>query len=180
MHLKLRHFIFIIFSCFLAWSCKQEDPGNKQLIRYLENTHALSPNDSSIYCFFPANQCKNCFLYNARFISPELNRHVIIITEFDSTNFKGFKNFYRDVNNVMIQLAVLDYGNRIITFKNGAIKHAVAVKDLYAQLDSISKNMALSNMPSGMAYGQLDNDPYHKKGQSFQQNLPIGVGFSSR
>jgi hypothetical protein len=139
--MKPHHFIFITCSVFLLGGCKQQDPNSKELLSYMKNTHALSPNDSSIYCFFPSNQCKNCFLYNAGFLSPALNRHVVIITEFDSTNFKGFQNFHKDSGNGLIQLTVLDYGNKIITFKEGLINHVVAVSDLYAQLDSTSLTM---------------------------------------
>jgi len=141
--MKRLNFIFITCSALLLLACKPQNQATAQLTGYLETTHALKPNDSSIYCFFPANQCKNCFLYHAKFIKPNVNRHVVIISEFDSSNFKGFQHFYRDKANKMIQLEVLDYGNRIITFKNGTINNSVAVKDLYAQLDSAARAMDL-------------------------------------
>lgn len=90
-----------------------------------------------IYCFFPANQCKNCFLYNAANVVPEINEHTIIITGFDHSNFKGFRHVLHDGDNTMLQLQALDYGNRIITVKNGQIITNETVKDLYAQLGSV-------------------------------------------
>ena len=41
------------------------------------------------------------------------------------------------LDNTMLQLQALDYGNRIITVKNGQIITNETVKDLYAQLGSV-------------------------------------------
>jgi hypothetical protein len=116
--------------------CHRQTEASKELQAYLRETHGLEINDSTIYCFFPANQCKNCFLYNAAYMMPETNRHTVIITGFDSSNFKGFRNVLHDGDDAMLQLQALDYGNRIITFKGGNISRNEIVKDLYAQLDS--------------------------------------------
>ena len=122
--------------------CRQQDENSRSLQAYLKETHELEASDNAIYCFFPANQCKNCFLYDASHISPGLNGHVIIITGFDSTNFNGFKHCYKDGDNTMLELPVLDYGNRIITFKDGIIKNAVPIRDLYTQLDSTAESIS--------------------------------------
>lgn len=122
----------------LLGACRTQNKAGEQLKAYLSETHNLKTNDSTIYCFFPANQCRNCFLYNASYISPEVNRHSIIITGFDSSNFKGFKQVLYDDDNSLPGLEALDYGNRIVTFRNGDIHSCLPVKDLYAQLDSIA------------------------------------------
>ncbi len=133
--MKLLYSIFIICSLLLLLSaCQRQNEQSKELETYLLEKHQLKINDSMIYCFFPANQCKNCFLYNAAYIVPEVNAHTVIITGFDSSNFKGFKQVLHDHDNSMLQLQPLDYGNRIITFKNGNISRNEVVKDLYVQL----------------------------------------------
>ncbi|MCZ8286423.1 MAG: hypothetical protein O9353_13305 [Bacteroidia bacterium] len=134
--MKPHVFIFTICSLLLS-ACQRQDEASREIETYLHDTHGIELNDSSIYCFFPANQCKNCFLYNARYTIPEINAHTVIITGFDSTNFTGFKHILRDSDNAMLQLRALDYGNRIITFKDGQIKRNEVVKDLYAQLENI-------------------------------------------
>jgi hypothetical protein len=127
--------IFTICSLLLLLSaCQRQNEQSKELETYLLEKHQLKINDSMIYCFFPANQCKNCFLYNAAYIVPEVNARTVIITGFDSSNFKGFKQVLHDDDNSMLQLQALDYGNRIITVKNGNISRNEVVKDLYAQL----------------------------------------------
>jgi hypothetical protein len=118
----------------LFGSCQRQDEPSKELEIYLSEKHQLEMSDSMIYCFFPANQCKNCFLYNATYTIPEINDHTVIITGFDSSNFKGFKHILHDDDNAILQLQALDYGNRIITFKDGNISRNEVVKDLYAQL----------------------------------------------
>lgn len=120
----------------LLISCRKQTEASKELESYLHDKHHLEANDSTLYCFFPANQCKNCFLYNAAYLAPEINAHTIIISGFDSSNFKGFRHVLHDGDNTMLQLQALDYGNRIITFKNGNISRNDVVKDLYTQLDS--------------------------------------------
>lgn len=130
--------IFIICSLLSLGSCSTQDKASRELEAYLSETYDLKPNDSTIYCFFPANQCKNCFLYNAGYLSPGINRHTVIITGFDSANFKGFKQVLHDGSDEMMSLQALDYGNRIVLFRNGSIHRCLPVKDLYAQLDSIA------------------------------------------
>ena len=131
-------FIFTTCSLLLLNACRTQDKAGEQLEAYLSETYSLKTNDSTIYCFFPANQCRNCFLYNAAYISPEINKHTVIITGFDSANFKGFKQVLHDGNDEMMSLQALDYGNRIVLFRNGHIHRCLPVKDLYAQLDSIA------------------------------------------
>lgn len=120
----------------LLSACQQQDEPSKELQTYLSEKHQLEINESTIYCFFPANQCKNCFLYNAAYIPTEVNARTVIITGFDSSNFKGFKQVLHDGDNSLLQLQALDYGNRIITFKDGNISRNEVVKDLYAQLQT--------------------------------------------
>lgn len=134
--MKRRAFIFIICSVYLLAACHQQDKPSEALERYLLEKHQLRINDSTIYCFFPSNQCKNCFLYNAAYVMPQTNEHTIIITGFGSSNFKGFKHVVHDGSDAMLELTALDYGNRIISMKDGKINTCAAVKDLYAQLDS--------------------------------------------
>ncbi len=126
--------ISIIFSLLLCVACHRQTEASQELEAYLHDTHQLEPNDSTLYCFFPANQCKNCFLYNAAYLVPEINGHTVIITGFDSSNFKGFEHVLHDGDDAMLQLQALDYGNRLITFKDGNISRNEVVKDLYAQL----------------------------------------------
>lgn len=118
----------------LCVACHRQDEASKELAEYLSEKYQLEMNDSTLYCFFPANQCKNCFLYDATYLVPEINAHTVIITGFDSSNFKGFRHVLHDADDALLQLQALDYGNRIITFKNGNISRNEVVKDLYAQL----------------------------------------------
>lgn len=122
-------------------ACTRQNEQSRAMENYLSETHGLSVNDSTIYCFFPANQCRNCFLYNARYIIPEINEHTVIITGFDSSNFKGFKHVLHDGNNRMLGLDALDYGNRIITFKKGNISQSITIEDLYTQLGATWREM---------------------------------------
>lgn len=110
---------------------------------YLRNGHALNVNDTTLYCFFPANQCKNCFLYQASYLSPQVNAHTVIITGFDSSNFKGFRHVLHDAGNTMMELQALDYGNRIITFSESNIRGSSTVTDLYRQLDSALRTLPI-------------------------------------
>lgn len=139
--MKLHNFTYIIFSILIFCGCQQPDPQSKELTTYLLEKHHLRVNDSTIYVFFPANQCKNCFLYNAVYVKPEINYHTVIITGFDSSNFHGFRNVLHDGENGILQLQALDYGNRIVTFKSGHIRDAVVVKDLYVQLSELWSDM---------------------------------------
>lgn len=125
-------FICIICSLLLS-ACRTQDKASKELTGYLHEKHGLEVNDSTLYCFFPGKQCRNCFLYNATNIVPEINEHTVIITGFNS-NFKGFTHVFHDSDDTMIQLQALGQGNRIITFKNGNICRNEAVNDFYAQL----------------------------------------------
>lgn len=134
--MKRHIFIFIICSACLFAACHRQDEPGKALESYLLEEHQLRVNDSTLYCFFPSNQCKNCFRYNAMYVMPETNAHTVIITGFDSSNFKGFKHVLHDGSGAMLGLTALDYGNRIICLEDGNITTCVAVKDLYAQLDS--------------------------------------------
>lgn len=118
-------------------ACSTQNEASKELTAYLSEKHHLEINDSTMYCFFPANQCKNCFLYNANYLVPEINEHTVIISGFDSSNFKGFRHVLHDGDDAMLQLQALDYGNRIITFKDGTISRNEVVKDLYAQLGNV-------------------------------------------
>jgi hypothetical protein len=139
--MKLRNFTYIIFSALLLSGCQRQDPQSKELVTYLQEKHHLTVNDSTMYVFFPANQCKNCFLYDAVFVRSEINEHTVIITGFDNSNFKGFKHVLHDGDNGMLQLQALDYGNRIITFEKGSIKDTAMVRDLYAQLSECWRDM---------------------------------------
>jgi hypothetical protein len=129
-------FIFITCSLLLS-ACRTRNEASRELVAYLHEKHGLEVNDSTLYCFFPANQCRNCFLYNAAYMVPEINEHTVIITSFDSSNFKGFSHVLHDSNDALLQLQALDYGNRIISFRNGNISRNEVVKDLYAQLGNV-------------------------------------------
>lgn len=122
-------------------ACTRQDRQSQALETYLSETHGLNINDSMIYCFFPANQCRNCFLYQSDYLIPEINEHTIIITGFDSSNFKGFKHVLHDRSNHMLELEALGYGNRIITFQKGNISRNIVVEDLYAQLGNVWLNL---------------------------------------
>lgn len=134
--MKRLAFIFITCSACLLAACHRQDEQSKALEKYLLEEHQLRINDSTLYCFFPSNQCKNCFRYSAMYVMPETNAHTVIITGFDSSNFKGFRHVLHDGSDAMLGLTALDYGNRIISLEDGNIKTCVAVNDLYAQLDS--------------------------------------------
>lgn len=115
-------------------ACHRQDNASRELAAYLLEKHRLEINDSTFYCFFPASQCKNCFLYDGACLVPEINEHSLIITGFDSNNFKGFKHVLHDSDNALLQLQALNDGNRIICFKDGNISRNEVVKDLYVQL----------------------------------------------
>lgn len=139
--MKQLAFIFITCNFLLVGSCSKQDAASKEVEIYLSENYQLQINDSTLYCFFPANQCKNCFLYNANYLAPEINDHTVIITGYDASNFKGFRHVLHDGDDAMLQLQALDYGNRIITFQNGNISRNDVVKDLYAQLGNAWLNL---------------------------------------
>lgn len=126
--------VFIALIQLGSLGCTRQDEASREVTAYLEEKFHLTPNDSTMYCFFPANQCRNCFRYDAAFVSPQVNAHTVIITGFDTSNFKGFSTVLCDVNDDMLELQALDYGNRIFTFAKGNIKNNLAVDNLYAQL----------------------------------------------
>jgi hypothetical protein len=140
--MKQRIFIFIIFSVLL--SCKSlEDENTRQFNNYLLANFSLQINDTTIYCFIPANQCSNCSKYNGSNLSPDMNRRLIMISGFPASNFENFDHVYYDKSNAMLQLKMLDYGNRLVICSEGHVKHVISITDLYGQLDSLAKTGAV-------------------------------------
>lgn len=131
--MRLPAFIFITCSL-LSGACHRSDEASRALAAYLSEKHGLEINDSTIYCFFRANPGKNCLLYNAACLVPEINEHTVIITGLGNSHFKGFEHVLHDSSNAMLPLQALNDGNRIITFKAGNISRNEVVKDLYPQL----------------------------------------------
>jgi len=130
-------FIFTICSLFL-WGCsKPKDEATLELEAYLSFNFRLRIDSGKIYCFVPANQCRNCMRYTAVNTSPKLNQKLVIISGFPSSNFEGFENVYTDSNNDMLRLRFLDYGNKFIVCKPGQQAVVIPLYNFYAQLDSI-------------------------------------------
>lgn len=136
--MKLLNFIFITFSLCLFGCSDNSDPGAKQVDEYLSSHFSIHIDDQHIFCFIPANQCKNCFSYDGKNISPNANSKLIVISGFPAANFKNFNNFHFDDKDDMLQLKVLDYGNKLIKFHNGKISAVIPITDLYSQADSLA------------------------------------------
>lgn len=139
--MRLPAFIFITCSLLLAGACRRQNEASRELADYLAEKHCLEINDSTIYGFFPARQCRNCLLYKADYLVPEINEHTVIITGPDNSYFKGFAHVLHDSSNVLLRLQALNDSNRIITFKAGNISRNEVVKDLYAQLGNAWLNL---------------------------------------
>lgn len=114
------------------------DKGTEELKGYLAATCSLPLNDSAIYCFIPANQCQNCYIYNGQKLPASLNGRLIIISGFPASNFKNFKHVCYDKADDMLSLRLLNYGNRFITIRNQHIEAVIPVRDFYSQLDSLA------------------------------------------
>lgn len=139
--MKRLAFTYIICNILLFGSCRKQDAASKEVEAYLSEHYQLTVNDSTIYCFFPANQCKNCFRYDAAYLAPEISEHCVIITGYEAGNFKGFRHVLHDADDDMLRLQALDYGNRIILFKSGNISRNEVVTDLYSQLGNVWRGM---------------------------------------
>lgn len=136
--MKRLYFIFITCSL-LLFGCRQAtDEGAKELKDYLSAVHSLPLSDSAVYCFIPANQCQNCYIYNGAKLPAPLNEHLVIISGFPASNFSGFRHVYYDKSDAMLSLKLLNYGNRIVTFSEHRIEAVIPVRDFYAQLDSLA------------------------------------------
>ncbi len=101
----------------------------------------MCPADSCIYFLFPGNQCKNCFYFDAAKLQPGLNERLIIFSGFPDKRFKGFRNFYYDTTDRMLDLALIDYGSRILRLKNGKVKSVLPLRDFYRQMDSLALSL---------------------------------------
>jgi len=137
----MKPFAFIFTICsLLLWGCNRpKDPATLELEEYLLFNFRLGIDSEKIYCFVPANQCRNCMRYTAVNTSPELNHRLVIISGFPSSNFDGFENVYTDSNNDMLRLRFLDYGNKLVVCKPGQQAAIVPLYNFYAQLDSLEQ-----------------------------------------
>lgn len=141
--MKPLRFIFITCSLWL-FSCKQAtDERTEELKSYLSSVHSLPLSDSAVYCFIPANQCQNCYIYNGEKLPALLNERLVIISGFPTSNFRNFKHVYYDKKDAMLSLKLLNYGNRLITLRDQRIEAVISVRDFYAQLDSLGAARSL-------------------------------------
>lgn len=137
--MKPLRFIFITCSLWLFGSCAPAaDKGTGELQKYLSGIGAGPLNDSAVYCFIPANQCQNCFIYNADKLLPALNNRLVIISGFPASNFRSFKHVHYDKADAMLSLKLLNYGNRFVTIRDQQVEAVIPVRDFYAQLDSLA------------------------------------------
>lgn len=136
--MRLLRFIFITFSAWLLSCVPARDESTKELEAYLSGNCSLPLSDSAIYCFIPANQCQNCYIYNGLKISGRLNERLIVISGFPASNFQNFRHVYYDKADAMLSLRLLNYGNRFVTLYDHRIEAVIPVHDFYAQLDSLA------------------------------------------
>jgi len=141
--MKTRRFILLIFSA-LALSCS--DKGNRDTLafeKYLQHQFNLSiEKEATVYLLMPNNQCPNCTKYDGKKIRPETNQHLRVISGFPEANFRNFDAFYFDRKNTLMKLAFLDYGNKLVTCRDGHITAVLPVTNVYRQLDSLGSRLA--------------------------------------
>lgn len=141
--MTLRYFIFITFS---IWLCSCGTPTNentKDLAVYLTEQFAMPVEENAIYCFVPANQCRNCMVYDAYRVLSGIDKKLVIISGFPKSNFRNFPNVYYDPQNRMLQLRMLNYGNRFVVCRHRQVEQVIVVTDFYRQLDSLAAAHAM-------------------------------------
>ncbi len=143
-------FTYTIFSLCIAFvSCEIKNEKKEQtteLRTYLKEQN-IPFGDSLIYLLFPANQCKNCFLFDGNKIDPCLNNRLVVVSGFPPKRIINFKNFHYDSSNVMMSLKLLDYGSKLISIQEGRIKN-ISSLDVYRfmeQMDSLAKGITHLN-----------------------------------
>lgn len=135
--MTLRNSIFTIFSILLLSCSQQKDEGYEELSAYMQ-TFGVTPEDSCIYIYIPANQCQNCMLLDGNRLDPKLNNRIRLFSGFKGKTLINFEHFYFDKADKMMELKVLDYGNRIIQFSGRRIKANLVLDDVYKQIDSLA------------------------------------------
>lgn len=136
--MRTRCFIFITFSLWLLGCGTPANENTKELSAYLTGQFAMPLEENAIYCFVPANQCRNCMVYDAYKVLSGIDQKLVIISGFPKSNFKNFPHVYYDPQNNMLQLRMLNYGNRFVVCRNRQVEQVITVTDFYRQLDSLA------------------------------------------
>lgn len=136
--------IFLIFSILVFGCTNNENDTNKEVTgifqNYLEETfHSKIPMKEHYYFLVPSSQCRGCNFYDGRQIDSALNGKLTIISTFPSTNFQHFRHLWEDTSKKLLNLAFVNYTNKLIVTKDGEIKSISMVNDFYKQLDSLNQ-----------------------------------------
>ncbi len=136
--MQIKNALFLIFSLGICYSCKTAADKNTEAFLHYARSYGVTPADSCVYFFFPGNQCKNCFYFDAARLPVGLNERLMVFSGFPDKRIKGFRHFYYDTSSTMLELPFLDYGSRIVTLKNGQLENIVPLHHFYEQMDSLS------------------------------------------
>ncbi|HET8573004.1 MAG TPA: hypothetical protein VFL76_03950 [Edaphocola sp.] len=132
--------IFLIFSL-LATACHSNNKNSEisdVFKTYLKTTFKTRiPQNRHYYFLVPSTQCGGCNFYDGKDLDSALNENLTIISTFPTTNFSNFKHLWEDTSKQLLNLAFVNYTNKLLVTKGGEVQSVSMVYNFYHQLDSL-------------------------------------------
>jgi len=133
--------IFFLFSV-LTIGCNNNTKwhNESQVFKtYLEAAfHTKIPQNRHYYFLVPGSQCGGCNFYDGKTLDSALNENLTIISTFPPTNFSNFKHLWEDTSKQLVNLAFVNFTNKLLVTNNGEVQSVSMVYNFYRQLDSLN------------------------------------------